>query len=84
MQAGDGRGIVRNGPLSIYARCATTGATDSLRMFAKTDVDGAIMLASWGDLRDGTNATDSTRRPSKPPASSITARTEAPTVRAAR
>ena len=58
MQAGDEREIVRNGPLSIYARCATVGVNDTLRMFAKTDVDGAIMYASWGDVRDGTTATD--------------------------
>ena len=58
MQAGDELEIVRNGPLSIYARCATVGANDTLRMYAKTDVDGAIMYASWGDVRDGTSATD--------------------------
>jgi hypothetical protein len=58
MQDGDEREIVRNGPLSIYARCATVGANDTLRIYAKTDVDGAIMYASWGDSRDGTNATD--------------------------
>jgi hypothetical protein len=58
LQAGDEREIVRNGPLSIYARCATTGGNDELRMFAKTDVDGAILLSSWGDTRDGTDAGD--------------------------
>jgi hypothetical protein len=58
MQAGDEREIARNGPLSIYARCATVGANDTLRIYAKTDVDGAIMYASWGDTRDGTDATD--------------------------
>jgi hypothetical protein len=58
MQAGDEREIVRNGPLSIYARCATVGANDTLRIYARTDVDGAIMYASWGDTRDGTNAND--------------------------
>jgi hypothetical protein len=58
MQAGGQREVVRNGPLSIYARCATTGGNDELRMFAKTDVNGAIMLASWGDTRDGSNAND--------------------------
>ena len=58
LQAGDERELVRNGPLSIYARCATTGGNDELRMFAKTDVDGAILLASWGDSRDGTDAND--------------------------
>jgi hypothetical protein len=85
MQAGDEREIVRNGPLSIYARCATVGVNDTLRMFAKTDVDGAIMYASWGDSRDGTSATDflDTTTP-EGNASSTTARTGAPTVRAAR
>jgi hypothetical protein len=58
MQAGDEREIVRNGPLSIYARCATVGANDTLRIYARTDVDGAIMYASWGDSRDGTDAND--------------------------
>jgi hypothetical protein len=58
MQAGDERELVRHGPLSVYARCATVGANDQLRMYAKTDVDGAIMYASWGDTRDGTDATD--------------------------
>jgi hypothetical protein len=58
MQAGDEREIVRNGPLSVYARCATVGANDQLRLYAKTDIDGAIMYASWGDTRDGTDATD--------------------------
>jgi hypothetical protein len=58
MQAGDEREIVRNGPLSVYARCATVGVNDELRMFAETEVDGAIMFASWGDTRDGTNAGD--------------------------
>jgi hypothetical protein len=58
MQAGDERELVRNGPISVYARCATVGPNDQLRMFAKTDVDGAIMLASWGDTLDGTNAGD--------------------------
>jgi hypothetical protein len=58
MQAGDERELVRNGPISIYARCATTGPNDTLRLYARTDVDGAIMFASWGDTRDGTNASD--------------------------
>jgi hypothetical protein len=58
MQAGDEREIVRNGPISVYARCATVGPNDELRMYAKTDIDGAIMRASWGDTRDGTNAND--------------------------
>jgi hypothetical protein len=58
MQAGDERELVRNGPISVYARCATVAGNDELRMFARTDVDGAIMLASWGDVRDGTNAND--------------------------
>jgi hypothetical protein len=58
MQAGDERELVRNGPLSVYARCATVGGNDELRMFAKTDVNGAIMRASWGDTLDGTNSTD--------------------------
>jgi hypothetical protein len=58
LQAGDEREVVRNGPLSIYARCATTGGNDELRMFARTDVDGAILLANWGDTRDGTDAND--------------------------
>jgi hypothetical protein len=55
LQAGDEREVVRNGPLSIYARCATTGGNDELRMYARTDVDGAILRTSWGDSRDGTN-----------------------------
>lgn len=58
LQAGDQREIVRNGPISIYARCTTVGGNDELRMFAKTDVNGAIMMASWGAIRDGTNAGD--------------------------
>ena len=58
MQAGDERELVRNGPISIYARCATTGANDQLLMFARTDVDGAIMLTAWGDSLDGTNTND--------------------------
>ena len=58
LQAGDERELVRNGPLSLYARCATTGGNDELRIFAKTDVDGAILLANWGDSRDGTDAND--------------------------
>jgi hypothetical protein len=58
LQAGQQRELVRNGPISIYARCATVGGNDQLRLFAKTDVNGAIMFASWGDILDGTNAAD--------------------------
>ena len=62
MQAGNEREVVRNGPISIYARCATTTVAnqtvDELRMFAKTDVNGAIMLTGWGDTLDGSNAND--------------------------
>jgi hypothetical protein len=56
LHAGDERELVRNGPLSIYARCATAGGNDTLRMYAKTDVNGAIMLASWGDSLEGPGA----------------------------
>jgi hypothetical protein len=58
LQDGDEREIVRNGPLSLYARCATVAGNDTLRIYAKTDVDGAIMYASWGDSLDGSNAGD--------------------------
>ena len=58
MQDGDEREIVRHGPISLYARCATVAGNDTLRIFAKTDVDGAIMRAGWGDTLDGTTAGD--------------------------
>jgi hypothetical protein len=58
MQAGDERELIRNGPISIYARCVQAGADDQIRMYARTDVDGAIMVTTWGDTRDGTDATD--------------------------
>ncbi len=58
MQDGDEREIVRNGPLSIYARCATVAGNDTIRMYAKTDVDGAIMFTGWGDSLDGSTAGD--------------------------
>jgi hypothetical protein len=58
LQAGDTRELVRNGPVSIYARCATVAGDDTLRMYAKTDVNGAIMLTAWGDTLDGSTAND--------------------------
>jgi hypothetical protein len=58
MQAGEEKELVRNGPLSVYARCATVGGNDVLRMYAKSDVNGALLYATWGDVRDGTDALD--------------------------
>jgi hypothetical protein len=54
MQLGDEKEIVRNGPVSVYARCVTAGGGfDQLQIYAKTDVDGAILIADWGDTLGG-------------------------------
>jgi hypothetical protein len=58
MQAGEERELVRNGPISLYARCAQDAGNDLIRIYARTEVDGAIMYTTWGDTRDGTDATD--------------------------
>jgi hypothetical protein len=58
LQAGEEKVIASNGPLSIYARCATTGPDDTIRIYAASTVDGAILHTSWGDSLDGTNAGD--------------------------
>jgi hypothetical protein len=53
LQAGDLKEIVRNGPVSVYARCVQTGGNDQIQMFAKTEVNRAVLHATWGDVLNG-------------------------------
>jgi hypothetical protein len=53
LQLGEEQEVVRNGPVSVYARCADSGGNVQLQMFARTDTDGTLMHTSWGDVLNG-------------------------------